>query len=135
MLRTLFGIFVILHGLVHMWFVVLSRHWVPFEPEMGWTGKSWLFTPILGDTATRWVATILYTLVTITFVISGIGTLTRGEGWRPLMIASAAASAVMILLFWDGGTQYIVPKGLIGFLIDVGILVALLVLTWPPSRM
>lgn len=135
MLRTLFGFFVILHGLVHLWFVVLSREWVPFEPEMGWTGESWLFTPLLGGPATRWLATGLYTLVTISFVVSGIGAVTRGEGWRPWMIGSAVASAAMIVLFWDGGTQYIVPKGLIGFLLDIGILVALLVLEWPPSRM
>jgi hypothetical protein len=134
MVRTLFGIFVMLHGLVHLWFVVLSRQWVPFEPEMGWTGESWLFTGLLGGPATRWLATVLYALVTLTFVVSGIGALTRGEWWRPLMVGSAAVSAVLILLFWDGGTQYIVPKGLIGFLIDVGILVLLLAVGWPAGR-
>jgi hypothetical protein len=104
------------------------------EPEMGWTGESWLFTGLLGDPATRWLAKLLYALVTLIFVIGGIGALTRGEWWRPLMVGSAAASAVLILLFWDGGTQYIVPKGLIGFLIDVGILVLLLTVGWPAGR-
>jgi hypothetical protein len=104
------------------------------EPEMGWTGESWLFTGLLGDPATRWLAKLLYALVTLIFVIGGIGALTRGEWWRPLMVGSAAASAVLILLFWDGGTQYIVPKGLIGFLIDVGILVLLLTVEWQAGR-
>jgi hypothetical protein len=44
-----------------------------------------------------------------------------------VVIGSAALSTAVILLFWDGGLQMLVQKGLIGLLINVGILVALLV--------
>jgi hypothetical protein len=40
MLRILFGIFVVLHGLVHLWYVVLSQRLVEFQADMGWTGES-----------------------------------------------------------------------------------------------
>jgi hypothetical protein len=53
--------------------------------------------------------------------------------WRPLVIASAAFSAALILLFWDGGVQMIVEKGLVGLLINLALLVALLVFRSPPS--
>lgn len=131
MLRLLFGIFIVLHGLVHLWYVTLSQRWVEFQPEMGWTGESWLFYPLLGDGATRWLATVLYGMAALGFVAGGIGIFSQQTWWRPVVIGSAALSAAIILLFWDGGWQRIVEKGLIGFLINVSILVALLLFDWP----
>lgn len=131
MLRILFGIFIVLHGLVHLWYVTLSRRLVEFQPEMGWTGQSWLFSRLLGDGATRWLATVLYGLAALGFVVGGIGIFAQQTWWRPVVTGSAAFSAAIILLFWDGGLQMIVEKGLLGFLINLVILVALLVFDWP----
>jgi hypothetical protein len=131
MLAFLYGIFVFLHGLVHLWYVTLSQRWVAFTPEMGWTGESWLLSPLLGDGATRGLATALYSLATLGFLAGGIGVFARQDWWRPAVIGSAAVSAVIIILFWDGGLQKIVEKGLVGFLINVALLVALLVFDWP----
>ena len=131
MLAVLYGIFVLLHGLVHLWYVTLSQRWVEFQPEMGWTGESWLFSPLLGDGATRGLATVLYSLAALGFVAGGVGFLARQDWWRPVVIGSAAFSAAIIILFWDGGLQKIVEKGLVGFSINVALLVALLVFDWP----
>ena len=131
MLRFLYGIFVLLHGLVHLWYVTLSQGWVAFQPEMGWTGESWLFSPLLSDGAVRGLATVLYSLATLGFVVGGIGVFARQDWWRPVIIGSAAFSAVIIALFWDGGLQRIVEKGLLGFLINAVLLIALLVFDWP----
>jgi len=131
MLRTLFGFFTILHGLVHLWPVVLSQGLVEYKPEMGWTGESWLLTTIVGDGATRALASVLYALAMVVFVASGIGLFVSGDWWRPLLVGSAILSAVVILLFWDGTGGQLVEKGLVGFLINVGILLLVLVLNWP----
>ncbi len=120
--RVLAGLFVIAHGLVHLWFVVLSREWVPFEPKMGWTGESWLLTGILGDAATRSLASVLYALAALVFVIGGIGVGVGGPWARPILIGVAGLSAAMIVIFWDGHPGMIVEKGLLGFLISVGVL-------------
>ena len=49
-------------------------------------------------------------------------------GWcRTVLIVSALFSAVTTLAFWDGSAQYIVHKSLLGFLIDIGILLWLFV--------
>lgn len=48
MLRISIGIFMLLHGLVHLWYFVMSRGLVELKPEMGWSGKSWLLTNLLG---------------------------------------------------------------------------------------
>jgi hypothetical protein len=133
MLRTLFGIFVILHGLVHLWFVVLSQELIEVKPEMGWTPHSWLFTGVIGDAATRRLATVVSVALALTFLVSGIALVARADWWRPLMTSSAIASALLILVYWDGGTRLLVEKGLIGFLINVAILVLLLVYAWPTT--
>jgi len=122
--RVLMGIFVILHGLVHLWFVVLSQDLVEFKPEMGWTGESWLFTGLLGGSTPHTLTSVIYVLATVAFLIAGVGILS-GATWALLLMRGAAAfSGLMILLFWDGGAQMIVEKGLLGFLIDVGLFVA-----------
>jgi len=133
MVRFLFGIFIVLHGLVHLWYVALSQRLIEFQPEMGWTGESWIFTPLLGDAVTRALASVLCALATIGFTTGGIGMLIRQEWWRSMVVGSAALSTAIVVLFWDGSLELIVEKGLIAFLINVAILVALLVLKWPPG--
>jgi hypothetical protein len=125
--RILLGIFIILHGLVHLWYFTLSQRLVPFEPEMGWTGRSWLLTGILGDNTARTIASVLFVLATLGFVAGGVGYLADLAWWRTVLIVSAVLSAVTTLIFWDGSAQYIVQKGLLGFLIDIGILLWLFV--------
>jgi hypothetical protein len=126
MLYVLFGVFVVLHGLVHLWFVSLSQRLVAFQPEMGWSGTSWIFTNLLGDSTTRLLASGLYVLVTFAFVVSGAGIFIRADWWRPVLMASAICSSAIMVLFWDGSLQLVVNKGLLGLLINVGILLVLL---------
>ena len=133
MLRFVISLFIVLHGLVHLWYFTLSQRLVEFKPEMGWSGRSWIITNFLGDSTTRSLASVLYVLATIAFVVSGIGILLRAEWWRPVLVGSAVFSAAIILLLWDGGLQLLVNKGLVGFTISVMILVALLLLKWPSA--
>lgn len=124
--RWVVGTFIMLHGLVHLWYLTLSQRLVQFEAEMGWTGQSWLLSAFLGDSALRWLATALYAVATLGFVAGGLGLVAQQEWWEPITIATAAVSAVTIVLFWDGGTQMLVQKGLVGLLIDIIILAVLL---------
>ena len=128
MLSNWGGLFIVLHGLVHLWYVVLSQKLVAFQPEMGWTGRSWLLTNVIGDSPTRSMASLLLILATIGMVVSGIGVMARGEWWRPVLIGSTVLSSVTLLLFWDGSTDLIVQKGLLGLVINGAILIAMAVL-------
>jgi hypothetical protein len=130
MTRFLAGLFIILHGLVHLWYFTLSRGLVEFKPDMGWSGESWLPRGVLGDSTTRTLAAALYLVATIALVVSGLAIFLRAEWWQPLLLGSAVISVVTILLFWDGEMQYIVQKGLLGLLIGVAILVVLLTNKW-----
>jgi hypothetical protein len=130
-LSFIFGIFIVLHGLVHLLYFGQSARLFELRPSMIWPDGSWACSRILGDEATRTLASISYVLSAIGFVAGGIGILVRQAWWRPVVVASAAFSAVMIILFWDGEMQMLDDKGGIGLLINLAILAALLVLQWP----
>lgn len=128
MFRILTGLIIVLHGLVHLWYFTLSQKLVEFQPEMGWTGKSWIFTNLIGDAATRSLASVLYVLAAIGLVAGGTGIFIQQDWWRPVLAGSAIFSSAVILLFWDGSTAMLVQKGMLGFLINLVILAAVLVI-------
>lgn len=125
MLRTLTGTFIILHGLVHLWYVTLSQGLVPFKAEMGWSGHSWLFTPTLGAGLTRPLAGVLYIIATAAFVAGGAAWMSQAGWARPLLAAAALLSSALILLFWPDGLNLWMEKGLIGLLVNIALLLAL----------
>lgn len=122
MIRALVALFITLHGLVHLWPATLGLGLVEFRPEMGWTGRSWLFSSLLGDGSVRTAAAVLFTVVAAAFVVSGVGLFVQAAWWRPLLAGSAIASSAILVLFWDGNMQMLVEKGLLGLIINVVIL-------------
>lgn len=131
MLRILFGIFIILHGLVHMLYFGQSGRYFELRPGMVWPDGSWAFSRPLGDSATRNLASALLVITAIGFVIGGIGIFTKQAWWRLVLLVTAVFSSVIYFLFWDGGWQHLDNKGGIGILINLAILAALLVFQWP----
>lgn len=126
MIRILSGIFIILHGLVHLWYLTLSQRWVAFQTDMGWSGESWLFTNLLGDQTTRALASFAYTLAAIGFVAGGLGIFLQQDWLRTVLIGASVFSSAVIILFWDGNGEMLVQKGLLGLLINLAILIVLL---------
>jgi hypothetical protein len=51
--------------------------------------------------------------------------------WRPVVVGTAAFSAAIFILFWDGGWQKLNDKGLIALLINAAIMAAVLLFEWP----
>ncbi len=128
MLRFVFGLFIVLHGLVHLLYFGQSWRLFELQPGMVWPEGSWAFSKLLGNGATRLLASISCLLAAIGFVAGGIGILLRQAWWRPVVVVSAAFSAVIFILFWDGERQKLDNKGGIGLLINIAILVAVLIL-------
>lgn len=125
MLQFWLGLFIVLHGLVHLWYVTLSQRLVAFQPEMGWTGRSWLWSGLLGEGATRTLASAFYLLAAFALVTGGVGLSLQADWWRPVLMAAAVVSTVVIPLFWDGSLQMAVQKGLLGLLINAALLALL----------
>jgi hypothetical protein len=121
-MKIIGGIILILHGLVHIWYITLSQGWVEFQAEMGWTGRSWLLSGLLGAGAAKMLAAGLYALAGLGLVAGGIGVLAQADWMGPILLGAAGLSALVILVFWDGSSEMLVQKGLLGFLINLGIL-------------
>ena len=133
MLTIVFGIFIVLHGLVHLLYFGQSARYFELQPGMLWPDGSWIFARLVGDGAARNLASIMLVLTAIGFVIGGTGILFRQEWWRPVVTGTAVFSAIFFVLFWDGIAQAMDNKGGIGILINIAILVVVLVLKWPKS--
>ena len=131
MLNILFGIFFVLHGLVHMLYFGQSARYFELQPGMAWPDGSWVFSRLFGDAITRNLAGILLVLAAVGFVIGGIGVFAKQTWWRPTIIAVAIFSSAIYLLFWDAGWSHLDNKGRIGILINLAILATLLIFQWP----
>ena len=123
MTRVALGVIVALHGLVHLWFVVLALRWVEFQPDMGWTGRSWLLTPMIGDAATRTVAAALLAIAAAAFVVGAGALIGQAPWWRPALVSAAIISTAVLTVVWDGGTDMLVQKGVLGVVINALVLI------------
>lgn len=131
MLRIILGVFVVLHGLVHLLYFGQSWRLFALQPGMVWPDGSWAFSRLLGNEATRALAAVFLVLAAIGFVAGGAGILVKQAWWRPVVVGAAIFSAVTFLLFWDGALQNLDDKGGIGLLINAIILTAVLLFQWP----
>lgn len=135
MLRIVFGVFFIAHGLVHAILAVAPN---PADPEAKpgsfFTApeRSWLLPQIgLSVSAVQWIGIILVVLSTLGFVLAGLGIFgVPGlyTAWRMLAVISSCISLVLLILFWH-------PWLPVGILIDIGTLIVLLLVKWPAAGM
>ena len=125
MLNILFGVFIILHGLVHLLYFGQSRRLFELRPGMVWPDGSWAFAKLFGSRAIRALASIACLLAAIGFVAGGIGLLFNQYWWQELVAGSAVFSGLITVLFWDGKMQKLDDQGFIGLLINIALLAAL----------
>jgi hypothetical protein len=131
MLRIILGLFMALHGLVHLLYVGQSARFFELKPGMVWPDGSWAFSKLLGDGTTRGLASVFLVLAAAGFIASGAGALFNLGWWRGLVVGVAVFSTLIFLLFWDGGMQNLDGKGVVAILINLAILAVVLV--WKPS--
>jgi hypothetical protein len=134
MLKIVVGMFIVLHGLVHLLYLGQSLRLFELQAGMVWPDGSWVFSRLLGEQATRSLADLCCVLATIGFVGAGASILLGQPWWRPAVVGTAVFSTVLCILFWDGKLQQLSNQGLIAVLINIAILVAVLVLRWPPFQ-
>ncbi len=131
MIQVIAGIFLVLHGLVHLLYFGQSARLFELAPGMVWPDGSWAFSRLLGDGNTRLLTSIACILTAAGFVIGGAGIFFGQSWWRTAAVAAAVLSAILYIVFWNGRLQHIDNQGGIGILIDGAILVAVMMLRWP----
>ena len=130
MFSIILGLFVVLHGLVHLLYFGQSARYFELQSGLVWPDGSWAFSRLLGNEATRNLASILLILTAIGLAAGGIGILIRQDWGRAVVIGSTVFSAIIFTFFWDGAVQALDSKGGVGLLISLAIFTALLVLQW-----
>ena len=125
------GVFIVLHGLVHLLYYGQSGRFFELQPGMIWPDGSWAFARLTGDQVARSLASICCVLAAAGFAVGGLGLLTRMTWWQPLVVGSAIFSIALYSLFWDGTLQRLDNQGFVGILINLALLVLLLVVRPP----
>ena len=131
MVRIIIGIFIVLHGLVHLLYYGHSARAFELQPGLTWPDGSWLFSRLLNVEASRSLANLLLILIAVGLVVGGLGIFFKQSWWQPVVVGFSAFSVVVYILFWDGVPQMLDGKGGIGILINLAILAALLIFHWP----
>ncbi|MDH5505800.1 MAG: hypothetical protein OEZ02_01095 [Anaerolineae bacterium] len=131
MIRIFYGVFLVLHGLVHLLYLGQSARYFELQPGMVWPDGAWAFSKLLGNETTRMVANILLALAALVFVGGGVGFLGKQEWWRCAVLSAAAFSTVIYFLLWDGRFENLANNGWVGILINLIVLGALIWFKWP----
>jgi hypothetical protein len=133
-MRFVLGVFIVLHGMVHLLYFGQSARYFELKSGMVWPDGSWAFSKLLGNEAARNLASISLILAAIALIVGGIGILVNQAWWRPVVVGVAAFSSLVYVLFWNGRMQNLDGQGVVGILIDMAILLAVLVFRWPATK-
>lgn len=131
MLRIVFGLFIVLHGLVHLLYLGQSRRIFELQPGMDWPDGSWAFSAVLGNGRARALANVMLLVAALGFVVGGIGIIAT-QAWAQWVVMSTAAfSAAIFFLLWNGKLQRLDNNGGVGLLINLAILALSSFVQWP----
>ena len=129
MIRIISGIFLVLHGMVHLLYLGQSSRLFELQPDMKWPDGAWTLSRVFGDETTRMIASVMLVIAAIGFAAGGTGLLFKQEWGRVLTIGIALFSSLVYLLLWDGTFHKLDNQGGVGILINLVILAGILI--WP----
>lgn len=115
------GIFIILHGLVHLFYFAHSKKIFELRPGFEWPDNSWVLVKFLGTDIIRTIASLMCILAAATFVISGIGYIANAVWTFKLIQISAILSSLLFILLWDGRLKKLDKQGAIALIINISI--------------
>ncbi len=130
-MRIAFGIFLLLHSLVHLLYFGHSAGFFALKPGLTWPSGSLLLSRGLGEGAIKNLASVLLILAAMLFAAGGIGIFAGQSWWRSVVVGAAIFSSLVYILFWNGKLQNLDGQGGVGFLIDIAILLVILLFHWP----
>jgi len=125
------SVFLALHGLIHLLYFAQSARIFELKPGMTWPAGSWALSRVLGDNATRTLASTFCVLVAAGFLMGAVGLLSSQSWWQRPVVASSGVSAVLFILCWNGQLQNIDGQGAVGLFLDALLLISILIFRWP----
>ena len=117
------------HGVGHVLFLVPALGIANWADQ---TGHSWLLSGVIGDGATRAIASLTWAAVIALFVACVGGFVAGTDWWRGITVSAAILSIVGVAVFWDGIAT---GSALFALAADVVIVAALLLANWPSTEL
>jgi hypothetical protein len=130
-MTIVFGVFIILHGVVHLLYFGHTSRFFELKPGLTWPDGSWVFSHWSIEGGARFLASMLLVLAGFGFIASGIGIFINQAWWRPAIITIAILSSIIFIIFWNGKLQNLDGQGAIGVLINLWLLVMVVLVHWP----
>ena len=125
--KYIIGVFLILHGLVHLLYLGHSRRLYELVPDFTWPDHSWLLSKPFSNQAIRSAANIACVIITTGFCLAGIRFM-LGNGWLyPEIVISAILSILLFVIFWDGRMVKLDNQGGYAILINIVILITVFI--------
>lgn len=115
------GIFIMLHGLVHLFYFAHSKKIFELRPGFEWPDNSWVLSKFLSTDTIRTIASLLCILGAAAFVTSGIAYITNAFWALTLIQNSAIISSLIFVIFWDGRLKKLDNQGAIAIIINISI--------------
>lgn len=123
---SLFGIFFILHALVHLLYAGQAVRFFELRPGLTWPDGAWAFSRLHDEATTRRLAAVVLALTAVAFVASALGLFFGQAWWHSASAGAAVLSVLVYILFWDGKFHEMPDRGSVGLLISLVILIVVL---------
>ena len=127
MMRLGYGVFLVLHGAVHLLYLGQALRVFELEPGLAWPDESWLLSKLVGETQVRQTASAMLVIAALCFVFAGFGAIANQAWMGMITLVAAAFSSLIYVAFWDGSFVQLSGKGAIGILINIAIVIYVLV--------
>ena len=131
MVKILVGVFILLHGFVHLLYFGHSQKLFELQAGLVWPEDSWVLSSRLSGDKIKLIASTSLLMSAIGFIIAGAGLLLTQPWWRAIIIFAIVLSSFIYLIFWNGKLDQLPDQGLVGILINLLLLIFLFILKWP----
>lgn len=115
------GIFLILHGLVHLLYVGHARKLFELTPGFVWPQQSWLLSKRLNAEGIVKLTTVTFAVIAAGFVLGGTRLMLGWGESYPEVGVSAIMSILLYATLWDGSRKALANQGGFAVLFDVAI--------------
>jgi hypothetical protein len=120
-MRTVFGIFIVGHALIHLMFVGQALRWFQNRPGSTWPDGAALFSSVPVG-AVRAFAAISVGLTGIAMVVGGVGVILHADWSTQVVVGSAVLVSVAHIILWNGDWRTAHDQGAFGVIINAVII-------------
>lgn len=128
MLKIIFGIFVLLHGLVHLLYFGHSQKLFKLQKGLKWPENSIVLKKYLSPGNISSIASFICIIATIVLVGGSILYFINNSLWKTTILTGTGISSLLYLVFWDGKLKKLDDNGGIAILINIAIFLAISVI-------